>query len=115
MKIMSNNNDDDKYVFKFHDDFWWPIINDIKTSTIRDSSKPVNIHETVTALFKPSGNKKEIKITKHYAVRFKDIDNEIAEKEGYLHDDLLKHELRNIYPNLKDDDYVYVYEFKKLF
>lgn len=105
-------NNKDKYVFKFHDDFYYPILQRVKTSTIRDSSKPVNINETVTGLFEPSGVKIRIKILKHYAVRFKDITSEIAEKEGYLHKDLLEHELHNIYPNLKDDDYVYIYEFK---
>ena len=36
-------------------------------------------------------------------VRFKDLNGRHAWFEGYKHVDLLKHELRNIYPDICDD------------
>ena len=99
------------YVLKFNDDFYDPIMAGIKTSTIRDEPKPINKGDIIDVCFKPSERKRTIKILRHYAIKFNDINNDIAKREGYLHKTLLEHELKNIYPNLKSDDYIYVYEF----
>ena len=105
-------NKGDLYRFKFHKDFREPIFYGYKKSTIRDKPKPVDIYETVFADFQDNGKYYRLEITGHYAVRVKDINEDISKKEGYLHPDLLRHELYHIYPDLKPDDYVYVYEFK---
>ena len=99
------------YVLKFHDDFHNPIMRGVKISTIRDKPKPINKGDLIDVCFKPSERTRTIKILRHYAIKFNDINDDIANKEGYLHKDLLKHELKNIYPSIQPDDYIYIYEF----
>ena len=99
------------YILKFHEDFYRPIAQRIKEATTRASSKPLNIDDFVIATFEPSDKLLLLRIDEHYAKRLKDLDNSEAKIEGYLHEDLLKHEIKNIYPNLKDDNYVYIYQF----
>ena len=98
------------YILKFNEDFYKPVIDEVTTSTIRGNSKPLNIGDYVYAQFSED-NVCIIKITNHYAKRLKDLTIKEAEREGYKHVNLLKHELKNIYPNIKDDDYVYVYHW----
>lgn len=98
------------YVLKFHKDFYNPIKTGDKVTTIRASSKPLNIDDFVFAYFPPDEALLFL-ITDHYAKQLKDLDYHEAICEGYKHPDLLKHELKNIYPNLKDNDYVYIYKF----
>lgn len=102
-----NNN----YILKFHDDFYTPIMDFVKVSTIRDEPKPINKGDLIEVCFKPSERLRTVRILNHYAIKFHDLTDDIAKKEGYLHRDLLKHELLNIYPELKPDDYIYIYEF----
>lgn len=105
------------YIFKFNEDFFDVIDSNVKTSTIRSSSKPVNVGDEVYAYF-PSSKKDDkvmlIKIIDHYAKKVKDLTEKEAYLEGYRHADLLKHELYNIYPNLNDNDYVYIYIFEQI-
>ena len=99
------------YFLKFHTDFYHPINEGIKVSTIRDESKPLNINDICVAYF-PLGKKALLlRIDNHYAKRLKDLGEIEAQNEGYYHPDMLRHELVNIYPNLTDEDYVYIYEF----
>lgn len=102
------------YILKFHPDFYNPIRGDYKVSTIRAESKPLNINDYVIATFAPSDKVLSIRIEEHYAMRLKDLTKHEAKMEGYYHQDLLRHELKNIYPDLKDDDYVYIYIFHRL-
>lgn len=100
------------YVLKFHKDFYYPICDQYKITTIRRESKPLNIGDYCFADFIDSDKVLVLEICEHYAIKFKDLSKKEAEREGYNHPDLLKHELRNIYPDIKDDDYVYIYRFK---
>ena len=50
-------------------------------------------------------------ITKVECVKFKNLTNVHADNEGYQHIDLLKHELRNIYPDIRWDSECYIYQF----
>lgn len=100
------------YVFKFDGDFYHPIMDDIKVSTIRANSKPVDIGDLVYGYFQSIEKACVLEIINHYSMRLKDLRGYEAQNEGYGHQDLLKHELKNIYPTLNDEDYVFIYQFK---
>lgn len=100
------------YVLKFNADFYQPIMEEIKTSTIRADSKPLNVGDVCYAYFPDIKTVMFLLITDHYAKKVHDLNKDDAYAEGYLHEDLLKHELRSIYPELLDTDYVYIYKFQ---
>ena len=102
------------YILKFNSSFYNPIMEEIKTSTIRDKSKPLNVGDICYAYFKDIQTVMFVLITDHYAKRVMDLNKDDALTEGYLHEDLLKNELKNIYPDLAREDYVYIYKFKGL-
>lgn len=102
------------YFLKFHEDFYQPIKEDIKISTIRDGTKPINVGDFVIATFAPSDKLLLLRIDEHYAMKLQDLGRNEAINEGYYHKDLLKHELRMIYPELSYDDYVYIYKFTNI-
>ena len=99
------------YILKFHEDFYHPIKEELKISTTRRTSKPINIGDFVIATFEPSDKLLILRIDGHYAKKLKDLSRNDAVNEGYYHANLLKHELRMIYPEICDDDYVYIYQF----
>ena len=101
-----------EYILKFDKDFYQPIMEEIKTSTIRAASKPLNVGDICYAYFPDIQTVMFLLITDHYAKRLCDLNKEDALTEGYLHENLLKHELKNIYPHLEDHDYVYIYKFQ---
>ena len=101
------------YVLKFNADFYQPIMEEIKTSTIRADTKPLKVGDVCYAYFPDIKTVMFLLITDHYAKKVHDLNKDDAYAEGYLHEDLLKHELRrNIYPELLDTDYVYIYKFQ---
>lgn len=100
------------YVFKFHKDFYNPISEGVKTTTIRADSKPVVTGDYYKAVFNETNNCLVLEILEHYAIKYDDLSLNHAYNEGYIHTDLLKHELLNIYPDLTSNDYVYIYKFK---
>lgn len=102
------------YVLKFNEDFYTPIREGIKTATTRADSKPLDIGDFCIATFQPSDKLLVLRIDGHYAMRLKDLDLADARQEGYYHEDLLKHELKTIYPDLNRDDYVYIYRFTRV-
>ena len=102
------------YILKFHEDYYTPIREEIKIATSRATSKPLNIGDFCIATFLPSDKLLLLRIDGHYAMRLKDLDRGDARQEGYYHEDLLKHELKTIYPELQPDDYVYIYRFKRV-
>ena len=99
------------YILKFHEDYYTLIEESIKKATSRAESKPLDIGDFVIATFLPSDKLLLLRIEGHYAMRLKDLGRDDARQEGYYHEDLLKHELKTIYPDLKPDDYVYIYRF----
>lgn len=103
------------YILKFNEDFYNPIFDDIKKATIRADSKPLDIDDFVIATFQPSDKLLLLCIDEHYAMRLKDLSINEAKNEGYCHEDLLKHELKAIYPELKENDYVYIYKFRRVY
>ena len=104
-----------KYILTFNSSFYNPIMEEIKTSTIRANSKPLRVGDICYAYFPDIQTVLFLLIIDHYAKRVMDLNKDDALTEGYLHEDLLKKELKNIiYPDLEEDDYVYIYKFKGL-
>lgn len=102
------------YQLKFDDDFYHPILAGYKVATSRSEPKPIGRGDVIEALFKPSDMTLKLEILRHYAIRFEDITSDVAKREGYVHEDLLKHELKNIYPDIRPQHYIYIYEFKRI-
>lgn len=103
----------------FYGEYIEPIKEGIKTSTIRQHfdgkvGDEIAAYESDT---NPLGIGKEffgfLKIKSIEYIRFDKIDKEIARTEGYLHEDLLKESLYNIYDDLEDSSLLYymVFEF----
>ena len=88
-------------IIKFHRKFEKPIIDGVKTSTIR-----MNFDGTSGDIFECFIKKYNIesigklRIKHVQRIRFDEINNEKAHTEGYLHEDLVKDELKNFYSNL---------------
>lgn len=87
------------------------LIEGLKTSTIR---KHCNFEVGDLFSISPRGVKIDFEVTKINRIRFDEIDNDIAFKEGYRHKDLLLHELESIYKDLTYDTLLYQIEFKRL-
>ena len=100
---------------KFHEDFKNPILKKGKISTTRVKKKNFSVGDEFKFVFIPIENNRSVKlrgvITKFETVKFKNLNNIHAKNEGYLHVDLLRHELRNIYPDIKWNTPCYIYEF----
>lgn len=103
-----------KYILTFNSSFYNPIMEEIKTSTIRANSKPLRVGDICYGYFPDIQTVLFLLITDHYAKKVYDLNKDDALAEGYLHEDLLKKELKNIYSDLEEDDYVYIYKFKGL-
>ena len=99
------------YMLKFHKGFYYPIEQGVKISTIRKNSKPINIRDYVVAYFPEIKQGLLLQITEHYAKKLNELSYIEAACEGYSHSDLLIHAIKNIYPELKEDDYVHFYKF----
>lgn len=94
--------------------FWDLLENEIKTSTIRRGlDKRLLKPDTTFKTNNPFGGL--YKIIKVNRIRFDEIDDEIAYKEGYRAASLLTAELQRIYDNeLKEDQLLYQVEFQKI-
>ena len=99
------------YVLKFNKEFYYPIKQGTKESTIRKNTKPMAVGDYVVAFFPELKQGLLLKITEQYAKKLNELSYEEAKNEGYMHSDLLKHTLKCIYSDLKGGDYVYIYEF----
>lgn len=101
------------YVLKFNKEFYYPIKQGTKESTIRKNTKPLNVGDYVVAFFPELKQGLLLQITEHYAKKLNELSHKEAVCEGYYHSDLLIHSIKKIYPELKEDDYVYFYKFEK--
>ena len=99
------------YVLKFNKEFYYPIKQGTKESTIRKNTKPLNVGDYVVAFFPELKQGLLLQITEHYAKKLNELSHKEAECEGYYHSDLLIHSIKKIYLELKEDDYVYFYKF----
>ena len=101
---------------KFSEDFKIPIMERVKISTSRLSDKHLSVGDEFRFVFVPIGNNRGCDlrgvITKVERVKFKNLSNVHADNEGYGHVELLKHELRHFYPDVRWDSIVYIYQFQ---
>lgn len=101
---------------KFDEDFKNPIIDGCKISTSRLSDKDLIVGDEFKFVFIPFENNYDYNlmgvITKVESVKFKNLSRVHAENEGYFHVDLLKHELKHFYPDIRWDTIVYIYSFQ---
>lgn len=88
---------------KFKPYFFEPLRSMEKMATIRKSDKGLKKGDIVECAVKGSSFCLHRIVRRVEEVRFKDLNMRHAWFEGYKHVDLLKHELRNIYPDICDD------------
>ena len=82
------------YVLKFNEEFYYPIKEGVKESTIRKSSKPLNVGDYVVAFFPELKKGLLLKIVEHYAKKLNELSYIEAACEGYCHKDLLIHAIK---------------------
>ena len=97
---------------EFENYFMEPLRSIEKKATIRKSDKGLKKGDIVECAFKGSIFCLHRIVQRVEEVRFKDLNGRHAWFEGYNHVDLLKHELRNIYPDLHDDTILFQIKFK---
>lgn len=83
--------------------FFEPLRSMEKMATIRKSDKGLKKGDIVECAVKGSIFCLHRIVGRVEEVRFKDLNRVHAWFEGYKHVDLLKHELRTIYPDICDD------------
>lgn len=103
----------------FNEEYINPIKEGIKTSTIcrhfnAKIGDKIHAYNADNIIFenlrgKPFGN---LKITSIEYIRFDEINKEIARTEGYLHEDLLKETLYEIYDEIKPSTLLYYIQFE---
>lgn len=88
---------------KFKPYFIEPLRSMKKMSTIRKSDKGLKKGDIVECVFEKTNFSIYRIVESIEQFKFEELDHTCAWFEGYTHVDLLKHELRNIYPDLHDD------------
>ena len=99
-------------LIKFNKEYYQPIVDGIKTQTLRNKNKRLNPDEIVKAIFPGTDLEVMIRITKTGYKQFKYLDEEDAKWEGYNSLDELKKDLQEIYPSLDAFDRLYYYRFE---
>ena len=101
---------------KFLKKYYLMMLNGDKTQTMRLARKRLNVRENdiVTAVFPGFNKTLKIRIQKIGYKQVKSIDDEDAQREGYLNKEDLMKELLEIYPNMDKWDRVYYYRFEVL-
>lgn len=110
-------------MIKFLFDFYEPVCCGVKKATTRLTDKKLNINDVCIGVFPFSINDfnkdvpetyvmLELLITNVEQIKYKNLTRAHAFNEGYLHLNLLKHELKNIYPTITEDTILYTYTFK---
>ncbi len=97
----------------FHSEYHDMLIEGIKTSTIRLHSdlKPGDKFKLIR--YAEGGPKTfTFKVTQVNRIRFDEIDNKLAIKEGYCHKKLLQRDLRSIYPEIINSSLLYQISFE---
>lgn len=116
-KLLNHEKD---VLMKFHIDFYKPLLDNVKTATTRlKANKDIQKDYVITAGFVTNNgvitnNNLALRIVSVEEVLFKDLNGNHAHNEGYLHINLLKHELKRIYGNISPSDKCYVYNFRRM-
>lgn len=98
---------------KFKPYFFEPLRSMKKMATIRKSDKGLKKGDLVRCAFEGMDFGLFQVVGCVEQVKFKDLSNIHAWFEGYRHVDLLKHELRNIYPDICDDTVLFQIIFER--
>lgn len=78
-----------------------------KRATIRKSDKGLKKGDVVKCVADDGSSKAYRKVKKIEQVKFKNLHYRHANREGYHHVNLLKQELKSIYPDMNDDTVLY--------
>lgn len=78
-----------------------------KRATIRKSDKGLKKGDVVKCVATDGSSKAYRKVKKIEQVKFKNLHYRHANREGYHHVELLKQELKSIYPDMNDDTVLY--------
>ena len=98
---------------EFENYFMEPLRSMEKMSTIRKSDKGLKKDDLVECVFEGT-TFSILRIVKSVEqVKFEELDNRYAWFEGYNHVDLLKHELKIIYPDIRDDTVLFQIKFER--
>ena len=86
-----------------------------KIATIRKSDKGLKKGDIVKCVATDGSSKAYRKVKKIEQVKFKNLHYRHANREGYHHVNLLKHELKSRYPDMNDDtvSYQIIFELPK--
>lgn len=84
-----------------------------KRATIRKTDKGLKKGDIVTCVATDGSSKAYRKVKKIEQVKFKNLDYRHANREGYHHVDLLKHELQSIYPDICEDTVLFQIIFER--
>ncbi|MDO5818746.1 MAG: ASCH domain-containing protein [Methanobrevibacter sp.] len=100
----------------FYGEYVEPIKEGAKTSTIRRHfdgkvGDEIAAYETDTNPLRRIREFGFLEIKSIEYIRFDEINKEIARTEGYLHEDLLKESLYNIYDDLEESTLLYYVKF----
>ena len=90
-----------------------PLRSMEKRATIRKSDKGLKKDDLVECVFEGTTFSIFRIVESIEQVKFKELDNARAWSEGYRHVDLLKHELKIIYPDLHDDTILFQIKFER--
>ncbi len=98
---------------KFKPYFFEPLRSRKKMATIRKSDKGLKKGDLVECWFEGTGFCLLRVVRRVEQVKFKDLKHNHAWFEGYKHVDLLKHELKSIYPDICGDTVLFQIIFER--
>lgn len=90
-----------------------PLRSMKKISTIRKSDKGLKKDDLVECVFEGTTFSIYRIVESVEQFKFEELDHDHAWFEGYKHVDLLKHELKIIYPDLHDDTILFQIKFER--
>lgn len=98
---------------KFKNYFMEPLRSMKKISTIRKSDKGLKKDDIVECVFERTNFSVYRIVESIEQFKFKELNHTSAWFEGYTHVDLLKHELKIIYPDIHDDTILFQIKFER--
>lgn len=108
-------NDSQRKTLRFKPELMDLLKTTEKRATIRKSDKGLKKGDVVKCVATDGSSKAYRKVKKIEQVKFKNLHYRHANREGYHHVELLKQELKRIYPDMNDDTVLYqiIFELPK--
>lgn len=108
-------NDSQRKTLRFKPELMDLLKTTEKRATIRKSDKGLKKGDVVKCVADDGSSKAYRKVEKIEQVKFKNLHYRHANREGYHHVELLKQELKSIYPDMNDDTVLYqiIFELPK--